>query len=100
MYCHKSLNKIENKIGLKNALKAIAKKFELIDATVKVYDNVFFLFYLSRKVSSDVLIKKILKNIYSFGEWDKDYIFTNVYDLQEKYVRKDLKEMGFDYEKG
>jgi len=46
------------------------------------------------------LIDAIQKNINSFAEWDKDYLFTGVYDLQEKYIRKDLKHFGFDYDKG
>ena len=100
MYCHKLLNKIENKLGFKNALKAIVKKYKLIDATIKVYDNIFFIFYLSRNIAPQTLIDTIHQNMSSFGKWDKDYMFTNVYDLQEKYVRKDLEEMGFDYDKG
>ena len=42
----------------------------------------------------------VQRNMQSFGEWDKDYLFTGVYDLQEQYIRKDLENLGFDYDKG
>jgi hypothetical protein len=35
-----------------------------------------------------------------FDSWDKKYIFTEVYDLQEEYRRNDLEKRVFDYEKG
>jgi len=46
------------------------------------------------------LIDAIQRNMESFAEWDKDYLFTGVYDLQEKYVRKDLEKFEFNYDKG
>ena len=36
-YCHKSVKKISNKDGLRNALNAIAAKLQLIDTTIKIY---------------------------------------------------------------
>ena len=46
------------------------------------------------------LNESINKDILLFAEWDKDYVFTGVYDLQDKFVRRDLEKWGFDYEKG
>ena len=102
LYAHKIINsKIQNKEGLRNALNAIAKKFELIDVTIKIYDSIFFLFFMTKpKVKPLELIKKIQNNISSFGPWEKKYLYTMVYDLQEKYLRKDLEKIGFDYDKG
>ncbi len=91
---------IKNKKGLKNALNAISSKFKLIDPTVKVYDSIFFFFFLSRNIKPMELIEKIQKNIANFGVWDKDYIYSTVYDLQEEYLRKDLEKLGFGYDKG
>ncbi len=102
LYVHKLVNgKIENKEGLKNALNAIAKKFELIDVTIKIYDSIFFLFFMAKpRVKPIELIKCIHNNISYFGIWDKEYLYTTVYDLQEEYVKKDLEKWGYNYEKG
>ncbi len=92
---------IENKEGLRNAISAISTKLELIDVTIKIYDNIFFVFFTTKpRVSPQEVISKIQANIGLFGSWDEEYIFTGVYDLQEEYVRKDLEKMGFDYGKG
>ena len=102
LYAHKvRQGVIKNKDGLKNALNAISIKFKLIDPTAKVYDSIFFFFFhVPKSLAPAKLIDSIQKNIQPFGEWDKDYLFTGVYDLQEKYVRKDLEKWGFDYGKG
>lgn len=102
LYAHKTVGgtTIKNKQGLKNALNAVAKKFKLIDVTIKVYDSILFFFFLFRGIKPIELIEKIQKNISNFGVWHKDYLFTTVYDLQEEYVRKDLEKLGFDYDKG
>ena len=82
-------------------LNAISKKFELIDATIKVYDSIFFFFFMTKPlVSPKDLIEKIHSNLSSFGKWDKDYLYSTVYDLQEEYLRSYLKKLGFDYDKG
>ena len=86
--------------GIGYALNAIAVQFKLIDATIKIYDSIFFLFFMSRNVKPAELIEKIQKNISNFGFWDKEYLYNTVYDLQEEYVRKDLEKLGFDYDKG
>ena len=100
VYAHKIANrKIENKEGLRNALNEIIKKFKLIDATIKVYDSIFFFFFMAHNIKPIELINSIQKNISSFGAWDKDYLYGTVYDLQEEYLRKDLSKLGFDYDK-
>ena len=102
LYSHRTANGevIKNKEGLKNALNAISSKFKLIDPTVKVYGSIFFFFFLNRNVAPIKLIEAIQKNIASFGIWDKDYLYTTAYDLQEKYLRKDLEKLGYDYAEG
>jgi len=55
VYSHKvKQGIISNKTGLKNILNAITSKFDLIDATVKVYDNIFFFFLSSSKIISTI----------------------------------------------
>lgn len=102
LYSHKTADgeAIKNKEGLKNALNAIAIKFKLIDPTVKVYDSIFFFFFLNRNFAPIELIETIIKNIANFGVWDKNYLYTTIYDLQEKYLRGYLEKIGFDYDKG
>ena len=102
LYSHKidGGETIKNKEGLKNALNAIAAKFKLIDPTVKVYDSIFFFFFLNRNTAPIELIETIQKNIASVGIWYKDYLYTTTYDLQEKYLRGYLEKLGFDYDKG
>lgn len=103
LYSHKTLDgqEITNKYGLKNALLAIAKQLELIDVTIKVYDNIFFMFYMTKPMVKPIeLIEKIQATILQFGKWDEQYIYTGTYDLQKEYVRRDLEKMGFKYDKG
>ena len=61
LYAHKVANgKIKNKEGLRNALNAAVKKFELIDSTIKIYDSVFFLFFMPKpSLKPTVLIESI-----------------------------------------
>ena len=102
LYVHKVRHIfIKNKDGLKNALNALSIKFKLIDPTAKVYDTIFFFFFhIPKALAPATLIDAIQRNINSLAEWDENYLFTGVYDLQEKYIRKDLKHFGFDYDKG
>jgi len=103
LYAHKTADNqiIENKNGLKNALNKIAKEFELIDVTIKIYGSIFFFFFMMRPVIKTAdIITSIHENISPFGLWNNEYIYSSVYDLQEEYVRKDLKKLGFDYNKG
>lgn len=92
---------IENKAGLRNVLSAIAAKHKLIDVTIKIYDDIFFFFFhIPRSLAPAKLIDSIQKNIDSFASWDKEYLLTGVYDLQERFIRKDLEKWGYGYEKG
>ncbi|MBI3412660.1 MAG: hypothetical protein HY051_01090 [Candidatus Aenigmarchaeota archaeon] len=103
LYAQRAANKklIENKEGLRNALKEIGTKFRLIDTTIKVYNSIFFFFFMIRPVVKPAeLIDNIQDGTASFAEWDPEYLYTGVYDLQEEYVRKDLEKFGFDYDKG
>ena len=102
LYAHKVKHGfIKNKDGLKNALNALSIKFKLTDPTAKVYDTIFFFFFhVPKALAPAALIDAIQRNMEFFAEWDKDHIFTGVYDLQEKYIRKDLEKFGFDYDKG
>lgn len=102
LYAHKAgQGIIKNKDGLRNALNAISIKLKLIDPTVKVYDTIFFFFFhVPKSLAPAALIESIQRNIGTFAEWHEDYLFAGVYDLQEKYVRKDLEKLGFDYDKG
>ena len=102
LYAHKVREgRIENKEGLRNALNALSLKFKLVDITIKVYDNIFLFFFLIPKsLAPATLIDSIHKNISSFGIWTEDYLFTGVYDLQEKFIRKDFENFGLDYDKG
>lgn len=103
LYAHKmpGNKKIENKDRLRNVLEEITTKFELLDATIKIYDSIFFLFFMHRPATkSTEIINAIQESIKPFGSWHQDYMYTTVYDLQEKYVRKDLEKLGFDYDKG
>lgn len=103
VYAHKTKEegKIADKEGLRNALSSVAKQFELIDTTIKVYDNIFFLFFMLKpSVVPQSLIESIQKNIASFSSWAEEYLWAGVYDLQEDYLRKELEKRGFNYEQG
>lgn len=92
---------ITNKAGLGNTLDAIVQQYGLIDTTIKIYDNVFFLFFMMKpSVAPQQIINSIQKNIASFSEWAEDYSYAGVYDLQERFIRKDLEQGGLDYEQG
>lgn len=70
-YIHKTIPDkcIVNKQGLRNALDAISKKYELIDPTIKIYDSIFFFFFhIPKSLAPAELIESINKNISSFAE--------------------------------
>ncbi len=100
LYAHKTSDgAITHREGLRNVLTAIAKKFELIDVSIKVYNNIFFLFFMSKpSVAPQELIDSIQKNTASFAKWDEDYLWAGVYDLQERYLREYLAKAGYDYD--
>src|SRR3989344_9027560 len=102
-YIHKTTadSIIGNKLGLRNYLRAISRKHCLIDPTIKIYDTIFFLFFHTPKsLAPAVLIESINKDLSLFSKWDEEYVWAGVYDLQEKYLRKDLEKWGLDYDKG
>lgn len=103
LYAHKMKDAriIKNSEGLRNLLQAIAKKHELIDVTIKVYSKIFFLFFQSKPSLRAIdIINNIQEHIGLFGTWDNDYLWTGVYDLQERYVREYLQKGGYNYDKG
>ncbi|MBI3051709.1 hypothetical protein HYY74_04605 [Candidatus Woesearchaeota archaeon] len=66
-----------------------------------MYDTIFlFFFHIPKALAPATLIDSIKKNARPFGEWGEEYLFTGVYDLQEKYLRKDIEKWGLDYDKG
>lgn len=101
VYAHKAINPISDKEGLRNALNAISVEFGLIDATIKVYDNIFFFFFMFKpSLAPQNLIDSIRDRIDDFAKWEEEYLFTGVYDLQEKHVREYLRNKGYDYDEG
>ena len=102
MYAHNTKDglAIEGKEKLNDALLSIAKEFELVDVTVKVYDSIFFLFFMSKpSIAPQKIIDAIQNNIVDFSDWAEDYVCTGVDSLEEGHVREELKKWGFDYGK-
>lgn len=103
LYSHKAKEgeKIADRDGLRNALTELAKQYELVDVTIKVYDNVFFLYFLPKpSLAPQTLIDTIQKTIRPFSSWAEECLWTGVYDLQENYLKKELEKWGFDCEQG
>jgi|SRR3989338_1689639 len=102
LYAHKVKHgTIGDKEGLKKALNEISSRLKLIDPTIKVYDTIFlFFFHIPNSLAPLAIIEAVQAALPPFGEWDEEYLFTGVYDLQEKYVRKDLEKWGLDYDAG
>ena len=94
LYSHKIANDetISNKEELRIFLSEMTKKFELIDTTVKIYDQIFFFFFMMKPKTVPIeLINAIQDGIVRFGNWDDKYVYTTIYDLKEYYLRKDLE---------
>ena len=103
VYVHKTKSCciIGNKEGLRSALEAASRNLELIDTTIKVYDTVFFLFFMTKPALAPIqIISEIQKSVGSLASWHDEYGYTGIEDLQEKSVRWFLSKGGFDYEKG
>lgn len=101
LYAHKSQDIISDKTALRNALISIIQKYELIDSTIKVYDKIFFMFCMTKPMVKPAdIINNIHTSISPFAKWDEEYIWTTVYDLQEKNVREYLKKCGMSYDEG
>jgi len=68
---------------------------------LKFKKSIFLLFFhIPKSLAPAKLIESIQNNISSFAKRDKDYAYFGIYDLQEKYLRKDLEKLGYDYDKG
>lgn len=103
LYSHRAKEgeKIADREGLRNALNEVAAQFGLVDVTLKVYDCIFFLYFMSRpSLAPQTLINAIQKAVLPFSSWDKEYVWTGVPDLQETYLRQELKNWGFEYGQG
>src|SRR3989338_4642648 len=75
---------ITNKEELRDLLQTIAKRYELIDVTIKVYDTIFFLFFqMKLSLAPQEVIDAVQEKITLFSKWDEDYVITGVEDLQE-----------------
>jgi hypothetical protein len=51
-------------------------------------------------IAPQQIIDSIEGNIASFAKWDDEFVWTGVYDLQEKYLKEYLTKAGYDYEQG
>ncbi len=103
LYAHKCEKRstITNKEELQNLLQAIARKYQLIDVTTKVYDRIFFLFFqMKPSLAPQRLIDFMLEKTAPYSEWHKNYLWTGVYDLKEGYIREYLRKGGYDYDNG
>lgn len=102
-YGHKTKENhiIKDREGLRDALNAIARQYGLMDVTIKVYSNIFFIFFMMRpSIAPQKIIDAIQKGIGEFSEWSDDYIFSGMHDLQEKFIKEELAKWGLDYEQG
>ena len=102
VYTHRTKEKnIINKTGLRNALNILVTHYALLDTTIKIYDTIFFLFFMTKpSMISQQLIKSIQESIAPFSTWADECIYTAVYDLQERFIREELRKWGFAYEQG
>lgn len=92
---------IAHKEALREKLNAIIKQHQLLDPTVKIYHSILFFFFTSKpSVNHNLIVDMVAQNISNLEAWDDEYLFTGAYDLQEAYVRRDLKRFGFDYDEG
>lgn len=93
--------KIENKEELRSRLNEAGMKLNLIDATAKIYDNIFFLFFaMNPTLAAAQAIEEIQKSMAGIADWDSQYLFDGIYDVQEEYLKKYLAKTGLDFEKG
>src|SRR3989338_2656840 len=87
LYIHKTANgdQIADKWGLRHALVLTGEQLGLIDVTVKVYDTIFFIFFMMKKnVKPITVIERIQEEINKFGKWHDGEFFGTAYDLQEE----------------
>lgn len=103
LYAHRTVDEevIKDGEALRTALSALAGKMELIDVTIKIYDAIFFLFFVAKpSLRPSDIIGQIQACIPAFGTWAADYIYTGVDGVQEQFMRIHLKNFGFRYEDG
>ena len=75
LYAQKTKVGSINTDGLRNVLTTLTKEYELIDATIKIYEKIFFLFFqMKPSLVPANLINTIQENIGPFGQWNDDYI--------------------------
>lgn len=92
---------IKDKLKLRDSLKSVSQKFELIDVTIKIYNSIFFLFFMIKPTIKPIdVIEAIQKNISEFADWDEKYLYDGIYDLQEWYLRDYFKKFGLNYDEG
>ena len=86
---------------LRRRVNLVVQQFALIDTTLKVYDSIFFLFFMFKpSIRRQDIIDALVESIGDLEEWDDKHLCTGAYDLQEKYIRNELQKWGFDYEQG
>ena len=102
VYAHRTKgNVIADKEGLRRALHEVSQHYELIDTTIKIYDTIFFLFYMTKPmVIPQKFIESVQEKIAPFSMWADQGFYNATYDLQERFVREELKKLGFDYDQG
>jgi hypothetical protein len=101
LYVHNASSTITEKKELQTALENVRQTYTLFDTTTKIYDKIFFFFFAyNPSIAQDTIILAIRHAIEPLGTWSEKYVITGVYDLQEKYIRKDLEKWGFDYDQG
>lgn len=101
IYAHKANSKITLKESLRKALQKASEELRLIDTTIKIYDDIFFMFFFQRNTTSPAeAINKIQESIKGHAEWNKKYVYGHVNSLEKKQLKKEIEMNGYDYEKG
>jgi hypothetical protein len=94
MFVQKSDKPID-KEPLAKALEPAIEKCKLIDVTLKVHENVFFLFFAPpRRHSPQQAADDIRSAIAPLASWDEEYLMVTVDDVQEESVKKELARLG------
>jgi DNA-binding PadR family transcriptional regulator len=94
MFVQKSDKPID-KEPLWKALQPAIEKCKLIDVTLKVHENVFFLFFAApRGHSPQQVADEIRSAIAWLAWWDEEYLMVTVDDVQEESVKKELARLG------
>ena len=71
---------------------------DLLDPTVKVYNNIIFVFFATKPTHvPKIIIKAIQKVITPFGEFSEEYLYNGMYDVQVAYLKIFLRKQGFPW---